>query len=526
MNWFDTLRRQRLLSFTLILFTLSVGIVIGTLLDTGVKAAKDQPAAPGAKPLTIPDPVEMQNSFSQLAKQLEPAVVHISVTSEPKAPAQARGRRRPGPGEDEDMNDLFQRFFGFGPPEGPRMPRRGLGSGVIVDPSGYILTNYHVIEKADRIQVTLHESQDKLDAKLIGSDPDTDLAVIKIDAKRPLPAAKIGNSDAMQVGDWAVAIGSPFGLQATVTAGIISAKERSIEGGGNSSIFQRFLQTDAAINPGNSGGPLINIRGEVIGINTAIASGTGGYQGIGFALPSNTAVKVYNQIIKTGRVTRGAIGVNFQEAKPELLQVYGVSQGVVVITVNPGTPAEKAGIKAGDFITAVDGKPVRNGQDLVNHISDLPVGSTTVVSVLRDGKKMDFKVSVGDRASIVSGERSPELSGPGAEEENSPAKFGIMIEELTPARRQEMGLPGANGVLVRSVSPGSFADDIGIIPNDVIVSVNKQEVSSVADVRRIQATLKPGDPVAFRVLRSTSPLGRGRGEWTTLFLAGTLKESQ
>ncbi|MFN0171398.1 MAG: Do family serine endopeptidase [Bryobacteraceae bacterium] len=532
MSFLDTVRRQKLLSFTLILFTLAAGILVGTLLDTGVKAAKEQ-TAPGAKPLVIPTAVEMQNSFAQLAKQLEPAVVHIAVSSDPKPAASARQRQQPRgrqmPQDEEEMNEFFYRFFGFGNPnsEGQRPQRRGLGSGVIVDPSGYILTNNHVVEKADRIQVSLYEGKERFDAKLIGTDADTDLAVIKIDAKRPLPAAKIGNSDGMQVGDWAVAIGSPFGLQATVTAGIISARERTIEGGSNGGLFQRFLQTDAAINPGNSGGPLINIRGEVIGINTAIASGTGGYQGIGFALPVNTAVKVYNQIIKSGKVTRGAIGVGFQEAQPELLKVYGVDQGVVVRSVNPGGPSDKAGLKPGDFITSVDGKPVKSGQDLVNIVSDKTVGSVASVSVIREGKKQDFQVTVGDRAAIVNGERSLEAPESGSEEEKIPAKFGVTIKALPAEQKSELGLNVKGGVLVQEVTPGSFADDIGIAPNDVILSINRKEVASTDDVRKIQSTLKPGDPVAFQVLRSAAgPLGRGRGEWTNLFLAGTLKETQ
>ncbi|MCI0363533.1 MAG: trypsin-like peptidase domain-containing protein, partial [Phycisphaerales bacterium] len=349
----------------------SIGILIGTLINTGV-VAKDQ-GAPGAKPLVIPSPAQMQNSFATLAKQLEPSVVHISTTYEakPAQRSQNRGRVRPRLEDDgDDMGDLFNRFFGFGDPGDVPRGRRGAGtgSGVIVDPTGYILTNNHVVDKAERIQVTLFNGgTTKYDAKLIGTDADTDLAVIKIEAGKSLSSAKIGNSDSMQVGDWAIAIGSPFGLQATVTAGIISAKERDL--GGREHQFQRFLQTDAAINPGNSGGPLINIAGEVIGINTAIASGTGGYQGIGFALPSNTAAKVYNSIIKTGKVTRGAIGIEFSEAQPELLSVYGAKEGVFVQKVSPGKPAAKAGIQAEDVIVALNGHAVKNGQDLVGRIS-------------------------------------------------------------------------------------------------------------------------------------------------------------
>ncbi|MGH9721136.1 MAG: trypsin-like peptidase domain-containing protein [Bryobacteraceae bacterium] len=523
MNVIDKIRKEKLLSLTLVVFTLSIGVLIGTLVNTGVNAAKGQ-AAPGATPLSIPSPVQLQSSFAQLAKQLEPSVVHISTTYEQKA-AQQKGRsRRPQPGEeDQDMGDLFQRFFGNPFGDMPR-GRRGAatGSGVIIDPAGYLLTNNHVVEKADRIQVTLSHSTEKLDAKLIGTDPETDLAVLKIDTKKPLTAAKIGNSDGIQVGDWAVAIGSPFGLQATVTAGIISAKERDL--GGLEHQFQRFLQTDAAINPGNSGGPLININGEVIGINTAIASGTGGYQGIGFALPVNTAAKVYNQIIKVGKVSRGAIGVGFKEAKPELLAVYGAKEGVFVESVSPDMPAAKAGIKPEDVIIAIDGKPVRDGQDLVGRISDTPVGNPVTITVIRDKKKQDFKVIVGDRQKIVNSERDFDRPGEAERNEGTPAKFGIEIQNFAPSRREALGFREEGGVLVSQVATGSFADDIGLAVNDVILSINRQPVKSVDDVRRIQGTLKPGDAVAMRVMRMAAVRRDGTRDWAPLFLAGTMRD--
>jgi serine protease Do len=279
----EKLRSQKLLSFTLIVFTLAIGIVIGTLINvnTGAKAAADPSVAPGATPLVIPNPVELSNSFSTIAKQVEPSVVNISTTYNPKPGRAATGRnRRPAPqDEDEDsgdgMNEFLYRFFGNpfgGGGATPEMPQRrgyALGSGVVIDKAGYILTNNHVVEKADRIQVKFPHDSTEYDAKVIGVDPPTDLAVIRVEGKANPVVAKIGNSDAVQVGDWAIAIGSPFGFQATVTAGIISAKEREVD---PTMQFQHFLQTDAAINPGNSGGPLLNIRGEVIGINTAIAS--------------------------------------------------------------------------------------------------------------------------------------------------------------------------------------------------------------------------------------------------------------
>src|SRR5215472_1411052 len=270
MSFSDRLRTQKLLSFTLILFTLAVGVVIGTLISTGVKAAKGDNSAPGATALVIPNPVELSSVFTQIAKQVEPSVVHIATTYMPKAPVQGRRRRPASPQDDQDqgnggMDEFLYRFFGGNPfggqtPDFPGM-RRGsaLGSGVVVDKAGYILTNNHVVDKADRIQVKFNGDPSEYDAKVIGVDMPTDLAVIRVEGKHQISPAKIGNSDAVQVGDWAMAIGSPFGYEATVTAGIISAKGREVD---PQAQFQHFLQTDAAINPGNSGGPLLNIRGE------------------------------------------------------------------------------------------------------------------------------------------------------------------------------------------------------------------------------------------------------------------------
>src|SRR5712692_6036169 len=492
MNFLNTIRTRKLLSSSLILFTLSVGILIGTLINTGVKAAKDQ-AAPGATPLVIPNPVQLSTAFSQLAKQLEPSVVNITVSYEPKAASATRprsnSRRRAVPDDDEEggdqpMQDFFNRFFGGGgaTPDGPRAGRRGsgLGSGVIVDANGYILTNNHVVEKADRIQVSLSGATTKYDAKLIGGDADTDLAVIKIDVHKQLTAARIGNSDSVQVGDWAVAIGSPFGLQATVTAGIISAKERDL-GGGQEHQFQKFLQTDAAINPGNSGGPLLAINGDVIGINTMIVTGSGGYQGVGFAMPINTAAKIYNQIIKSGKVTRGAIGVTFApgEVKPELLAVYGAKEGVFVQDVAPGMPAQKAGLRKEDVIIAVDGKPIKDGTELVNRVSDTAVGSEVKITVLRDKKKQDFMVKIGDRKDVITSslgvERGVVPAEPERAEAVTPGKFGVALLNLSPARKEAMGFT-EKGVLIDEVTPGSFAEDVGLAKDDILVSINRQPI--------------------------------------------------
>ncbi len=529
MNLFDRLRRQKVLSFTLILFTLSIGIVIGTLVNQNVKAAKsDSQTAPGASRLVIPDPVELSNSFSQIAKQVEPSVVNISTEYLPKAPVRARGngRRQVVPPSDEEqpdsgsMDDFIYRFFGNGG-GGPEMPQRkgqALGSGVVVDRAGYILTNNHVVDKADRIRVKFNHDPVEYDAKVVGVDAPTDLAVIRVEGKKDLTVAKMGNSDAVQVGDWAIAIGSPFGYQATVTAGIISAKERDVD---PTMQYQHFLQTDAAINPGNSGGPLLNIRGEVIGINTAIASRTGGYQGIGFALPVNTAAQVYNDIIKNGKVTRGSIGIQFTPSETDQaranLKVAGVKEGVFVVQVRPGGPSEKAGMKEGDVITTINGKPVRDGNQLVSTVTATPLGSSLNITVEREGKRHDLKVVVADLAQIF-----PERYGSGQEEsakggEPTTVKFGMQIQNLTEQQADRLGIKQKVGVQVKSVEPSSFAEDIGLLPGDVIVAVNRQTVNSAEDITKFGATLKPGDAVQFRVL-SKGP----NNDWSARYAAGTM----
>jgi serine protease Do len=530
MSFFDKIRRQKLLSFTLILFTLAIGVVIGTLVSTGVKAAKDQAVAPGATPLVIPDPVQLSNAFSRLAKQLEPSVVNISSTYVQKTSVQMKGQKRQAQPDDEDEDngngsDLFERFFGNpfgGTPRGPRKSY-SLGSGVVVDRNGYILTNNHVVEKATRVQVKFNGDPTDYEAKVIGTDSATDVAVLKVDRNNLIPA-KIGNSDAVQVGDWAVAIGSPFNFQETVTAGIISAKSRDIPDDNQLNRgFQHFLQTDAAINPGNSGGPLLNINGEVIGINTMIASRSGGYQGIGFALPMNTAAKIYNQIIKTGKVTRGSIGIQFTEADDknrEFVNAYGAKQGIFVTKVEPGGPAEKAGLKEGDVIVALDGQQVTRGQELMDHVADSTVGQNMKISVLRAGQKEEFNVVIGDRSKVFASQFGGSRSEPSEPGEGTQAKFGMFIQDLNNSLRQNLGYSGAGGVLVTQVEPGSFADDIGLLPNDIITQINRQPVSSSDELMRIQNKLKPGDAVAFKVMRARP--GSRTQEWDPVFIPGRL----
>ncbi|MDQ2945190.1 MAG: trypsin-like peptidase domain-containing protein, partial [Acidobacteriota bacterium] len=343
---FQKMRQQKLLSMTLIVVTLAIGIVLGTFVNGGVHAAKSQASAPDATPMVIPNVVLLGNEFTKLAKTLEPSVVYITADYTPKDRSASPSRKPRTPGDDEsgdDGMDLFRRFFKNGP--GADVPQRSFrqeqsGTGFIVDKNGYIVTNNHVVSRVDRIKVKLHGDPTEYRARVVGFDSETDLAILKIDGKGALVPVTVGNSDAVQVGDWAVAIGSPFGLEASVTAGIVSALGRDI----GALQLQRFIQTDAAINPGNSGGPLLNIRGEVIGVNTMIATQSGGYQGIGFALPMNMVARVYNDIIKTGKVTRGSIGITWNKAnKPDLLRALGTKQGVMVEAVKKGGPAERAG---------------------------------------------------------------------------------------------------------------------------------------------------------------------------------------
>ena len=524
------MRQQKLLSLTLLLVTLSIGIVIGTLINTGVNAARGQSVASDASPLVVPNAVQLGNEFTKLAKKLEPSVVYITADTTTKIAESQRKAPQEGGGAEgnEDGSDLLRRFFRNGPFGNDAPPRsfkqEQSGTGFIVDKNGYIITNQHVIAKVDRIKVKLHGDSTEYRARVVGIDPETDLAVIKIDPHGALNPVSIGNSEAVQVGDWAVAIGSPFGLEASVTAGIVSAMGRNI---GGSLQLQRFIQTDAAINPGNSGGPLLNIRGEVIGVNTMIATQSGGYQGIGFALPINMVARVYNDIIRTGRVTRGSIGVEFFPGdKPELFKALGTNQGVMVSKVQKGGPADKAGVQTEDIIVAMNHKPVKDGDDLVSRLTETPVGSNVVLTVDREGKRLDLTLTVMDRAEVF--KDRPEFADQQrhdeepAKPEEAQYKFGVKLHALTDAERSAMGLEGKGGLIVRSVDEGSFAEDVGLTEKDVILSINRQPVTSVEDVMKIQKTLKAGDPVAFRVMRS-SPGGRGHTPvWTAFFVSGTL----
>ncbi|MFB3814241.1 MAG: Do family serine endopeptidase [Terriglobales bacterium] len=524
--YWEKVKAHRLGSTVLVLVTLALGILIGTVISYGVKGAQSKINTADATLLSVPEPRQLSNQFSQIAKQLEPSVVNINTESTVVNPhgrmrRPPRGQTPPG-GQENPFDDFFDRFFGpqgpfGGGPDGGEMRERSLGSGVIVDPKGYIITNRHVVSRATRVRVTLMDEPPGTwhEAKVIGTDPETDLAVIKIEVDRPLPAAKVGNSDSMQVGDWVLAIGSPFGLSESVTAGIVSAKGRNIV---PQRQFQSFIQTDAAINPGNSGGPLVNLAGEVIGINTAILTESQGYQGVGFALPSNEVVNVYNQILKNPdhRVVRGSIGVEFAaQANPAVERVYGIKNGVIIANVVQNSPAEQAGMKVGDVITAVNGKPVKTGDELVSMISSTAPGTKVNLAILRNGKEMQLPVTIADRAKLF-GSRLGLEEEAGEEAEPTESKMGITVQNITPEIADRLGIPAGKGVIVQEVRPGSFADDIGLNRGDVILEINKQPVANASDFNRIQSQLKSGQDVAFLVRQ-----GRGRNAGT-IFLGGTM----
>jgi serine protease Do len=507
------LRANGLAYTMLILLTLTVGILIGTVVSYGVKG-QDKKASDAAM-LSVPSPQVLSSQFSLIAKQLEPSVVNINTESTIKTPHRRRGN--PNDDEGSPFDDFFDRFFGGPGGGGGAIREKSLGSGVIVDSKGYIVTNRHVVEKADRIRVRLQDDPPGLmrDAKVVGSDQETDLAVIKIEGDKPFPTAKLGNSDSMQVGDWVLAVGSPFGLQETVTAGIVSAKGRNIVPGRQ---FQSFIQTDAAINPGNSGGPLVNMAGEIIGINTAILTDTNAYAGVGFALPSNTVVQVYNQLIgPEHRVSRGSIGIMFNAVEnPAIARVYGTGSGVTISDVTPGSPAEQAGLKVGDTITAVDGKPVKNGDELVADIAARKPGSKVTLDFMRNSKKQETAVTVADRAKLFAARLGDEEEG-GEAVGPKESKLGVNVRALNQEMADRLEVPAGKGVIAQEVKPGSFAEDVGLARGDIILEINRQPVNSEEEFNRVAATLKSGQDVVFLV-RQRGP-GRQGG---TIFLAGTL----
>jgi serine protease Do len=538
---FERLRTRRLATVFVLLGTLSVAIVGGSFMAHGVRGQEKQNDSADATPLKVSNSNlpsnEFQNVFARIAKQVGPAVVNINTQTLPKQSANRpnhrfHGRNVPNPqtppdGDEDEQDqqgqgggdqgqqgfqDFFNRFFGGqmpdqGEDDGGQV-RESLGSGFIVDPKGYIITNNHVVDKADKIFVKLSTDPDTQDlgrpARVIGTDKATDLAVIKIDAPSALPTVKLGNSEQVQVGDWVEAIGSPFALAQTVTAGIISAKNRTIEPGASGQ-FQHFIQTDAAINPGNSGGPLLNMAGEVIGVNTAIYTQSAGYQGIGFAMPSNTVVDIYNDLIAPGhKVVRGSIGIQFKQGLSGAVnRVYGFKNGVLVQQVQPSGPADKAGLKPGDIITTIDGRQIKDGDDLVSEIAGRRPGSSIRLGFVRDGKPQDATVTIGDRDKVFADMGNAQRSEQPEEGANpGESKLGIVVRDLTPDMVTKLKHPG---VIIQAVRTGSFGDLQGLEPGYVIIRINKQPTSNRDQFNQVVGKLKNGDDVVFEIMDPRHP---------------------
>jgi serine protease Do len=487
-------QQRRLILILAAICCLSVGAAVGTIVSEIVRAKEDTKLSISSSAISAD---ALSATFAKVARDVEPCVAHIKVY------------------------------------ESEMYGREGTGSGVIVNPAGLILTNAHVVRRANKIRVKLWDSTET-DAKIVGIDLQTDLAVVKIESSKTLPVAKMGDSDKLNVGDWVLAIGSPFGLEQTVTAGIISAKDRVTDAGGNP--FQQFLQTDAAINPGNSGGPLVNMGGEVIGINTQIATNTGAYNGIGFALPSSTAVDVYNQLVNDGRVRRGFLGINPQEITPQIARLNKITdgQGVLVREMTGGvSPAATAGLLSGDIITAINGQKVKSVRELIRRIASLPVGSIATVEYIRAGERRTASVKLEERKDDTDDRvntrpvpidprnprrapdkenDSPGEAAPSPKQEARPrlkSGLGIAVKTLTPEMARTLGLDGAKGAFVTSVELGSIADENGMTADDLILDVNNHAISNQEDFVRATRDLKSGDDVVIKVLRKErGPLRR------------------
>ena len=446
---------------------------------TGEAQAAETAAVSAGSPM-------VPGNFSDLAEKVRAGVVNIQVSKKVK---NARFERFGGNpfGDRNPFGDFFGPFEG----NQPDRKQQGVGSGFIMSKEGYILTNNHVVEDADQIKVKLAGGKE-FAGKIVGRDPKTDLALIKIEAASELQPLKLGNSDDLKVGNWVVAVGSPFGLEQTVTAGIVSAKGRVIGSGP----YDNFIQTDASINPGNSGGPLINLQGEVVGINTAIiASG----QGIGFAIPINMAKEVAPQLQKRGHVTRGLLGVNIQDVTPELAKSLGLkeSKGALVSQVVPDGPADKAGLEQGDVIVNFDGRMVGDSKDLPRIVASTPVGKTVTVKLLRDGKEVERQAKVG--------EMEEENTSAAAKSPIHPS-LGVTVQNWSPQIARELGLKKSAGVVVTGVEPGSPAAEATIQVGDVIQAVNRQPVKNVDDFVKVIEKAKGGGSLLLLVQRGQNTL--------------------
>ena len=456
-------------------------------------AARPGAGAPEPDAPSVPTLDQFSAALRAATRRAAPSVVAIATTQSVEVPAIPFGF-----GE-----DFLRRFFGIEPEEGPpgrraparRIPRQGLGSGIIVSKDGYVLTNNHVVAGADEIKVVLADGAEHK-GKIVGTDPPTDVALVKIEAQ-DLPVAALGNSDQVEVGDWVLAIGAPMGLQKTVTAGIISAKGRASVGIAD---YEDFIQTDAAINPGNSGGPLVNMRGEVIGLNTAIASRTGGYMGIGFAVPVNMARDVMDRLKDKGEVVRGWLGVGIQNVTKDMaasMKLPG-DQGVLVNQVFEDGPAAKAGLEAGDVIIEYDGKPVKDVLELRTQVAWAAPGKSVPVVVLRDGKKKALTIQIGRRS------EAPPVAGAEPAEPDEFKELGLEVGPVTPEAAQRYGYESGQGVLITAVAPTSPAADADLEPGMLVLRVAGRKVATVAEFREALkgADLARGVPLLVRAAKS------------------------
>ncbi len=527
----DFLRSNKGLTFAALVVTLVLGIAIGTVVSDGVFSAEQREQVAqlkiqgGGTPRVLAEHVNLGEGFARVAETVGPAVVNISTSAVIR---QRSTRRQPDPEPFEEFfgRDFFERFFGPVPPSERRVS--SLGSGVIVDSKGYILTNDHVVSAADKINVKLWSGETYI-ARIIGEDRENDLAVLKIDASKPLPFAKIGDATSVKVGDWVVAIGSPFGLEQTVTAGIVSATGRvgfsSSSGRGIipfSSGFGDYIQTDAAINPGNSGGALVNTRGEVIGINTFISTKSGGSEGVGFAIPSTVFVNSYNQLVTKGKIERGWLGVsmNVFDMTDEMAKFFGVAgndpdgikdgDGVLVTQLidESGDPAEtgpayKAGIRPEDVIVKFGGREIENIYDLRSAVANTPPGETVPVVVVRKGQVKKLNVTLAQRTLEEQERRDNDkesLSFDERQEEERPKEIGLEFETLSQRDASQLGLENVRGVRIISVAPGSLADEAGLEPNQVITHVNGTAVTRSQEFYDKIKSMPSGTGVVLRVI--------------------------
>lgn len=439
---------------------------------------------------------QISRGFSKVTKEATPAVVYIETQPMEKQEKPAAKRGPYDSPFDYFSDDFLNNFFGFNQEKKrPKSSETVRGSGFFISKDGYIVTNNHVVEKANKVSVTLHDGK-KMTATVVGTDPKTDLAVIKVEGN-DYPYLKFGNSDSLEVGDWSIAIGNPFGLQATVTVGVVSAKGRSQL---HIADFEDFIQTDAAINPGNSGGPLLNVHGRVIGVNTAIVSGSGGYMGIGFAIPSNMAEQIIQQLIQNGQVTRGFLGVTLQPIDSDLASFYKLkdTKGVLVTDVVKGSPADLAGLKQEDVILRYNGSAVENISAFRNHVSLLAPGSDLKLRIMRDGKEQDLTVTISTMPQ--------EMVGP-----NTPIqKLGLQVQDLTPELAQKLGYLEDSGVVITKVEPGSPAAEVGLRPGTLITAVNRRKAANMTEFNtllsestkegRVLLMVRQGEVVRFVAL--------------------------